>query len=107
MTLSELKNRCDMAGIAYSYGSFEQSIQPPHLVGHVIDSDNFSADDMVYYTNSNFQLELTTLKKDLQLNKVKFYLMFIGKKTKRKLKMRGYLIPLIFLILRRNKNVKK
>ncbi len=68
MTLSELKNRCDMAGIAYSYGSFEQSIQPPHLVGHVIDSDNFSADDMVYYTN---------------------------------------LIPLIFLILRRNKNVKK
>ncbi len=91
MTLSELKNRCDMAGIAYSYGSFEQSIQPPHLVGHVIDSDNFSADDMVYYTNSNFQLELTTLKKDLQLNK----------------KMRGYLIPLIFLILRRNKNVKK
>ncbi len=69
MTLSELKNRCDMAGIAYSYGSFEQSIQPPHLVGHVIDSDNFSADDMVYYTNSNFQLELTTLKKDLQLNK--------------------------------------
>lgn len=69
LTLTELNKRAIKAGFKYSYGVFKRPVEPPHLIGHVIDSDNFGADNKVYFEISPFQLELTTLSKDLELQK--------------------------------------
>lgn len=70
MTLSELKKRCEANDIPYAYGKFAKNINPPHLVGTIIDSDNFAADNIVWSSISNFRLELTTICKDLEIQKV-------------------------------------
>ena len=69
MKLSELDDLCKSLNILYAYGSFTEPISPPHLIGTIVDTDNFSADNKVYYKNCNFRLELTTTKKDLNLEK--------------------------------------
>lgn len=70
MTLSELKKRCEKNNIQYAYGRFTEPINPPHLVGTIIDSNNFAADNIVWSNISNFRLELTTVCKDLKIQKV-------------------------------------
>ena len=67
MKLSELDDLCKEINIPYAYGKFTEPINPPHLIGTVIDTDNFGADNKVWYKNCNFRLELTTIKKDLVL----------------------------------------
>ena len=69
MTLEELKTRAESTGIKYAYNNFSKPTQPPHLVVHTVNSNNFGADNKVYKENYNCQLELTTLKKDLELEK--------------------------------------
>jgi hypothetical protein len=77
MTLTELKTRAENAGFKYAYGRFEEDVNPPHLIAHKIDSDNFGADNIVYYKENNIQLELTTLKKDLELeNKIETEILY-------------------------------
>lgn len=71
MTLEELKNRAETSGFKYAYNNFKKDTVPPHLIVHCIDTDNFGADNKIYFVNTNIQLELTTIKKDLVLeNKI-------------------------------------
>lgn len=69
MTLTELKTLCESKNLNYSFGSFSETTNPPHLIGHIIDSINFGADNVVYSKNNNFMLQLTTNKKDLNLER--------------------------------------
>lgn len=71
MKLSEIDDLCEKLNIPYAYGQFQSATEPPHLIGKIIDTENFGADNKVWYKVPNFILELTTLKKDLQLeNKI-------------------------------------
>ena len=77
MTLQELKTRSEKAGFKYAYSHFNKDVQPPHIIAHKIDSDNFGADNIMYYKINNMQLELTTLKKDLELeNKIETEILY-------------------------------
>lgn len=67
MTLEELKTRAKTSGFNYSYGPFNTSIKPPHLMAKQTDSNNFGADNKVYSTSNKINLELTTNKKDQNL----------------------------------------
>jgi hypothetical protein len=77
MTLQELKTRAETAGFKYAYDHFIEDVQPPHIIAHKINSDNFGADNKMYYKINNIQLELTTLKKDLELeNKIETEILY-------------------------------
>lgn len=67
MNLEELKTRCENAGFKYAYGRFEEPIKPPHLIVTSPSSNNFNADNKVYLKVNSIMLELTTTKKDLDL----------------------------------------
>ena len=69
MKLSDIDDRCKKNNIQYAYRKFLSDIDPPHVIGTVIDTDNFGADNIVWHKSTNFRLELTTLKKDLNLEK--------------------------------------
>ncbi len=55
--------------IPYSHYDFDREVEPPHLMSTEIDSDNFLADDKVYFEKSNARLELTTDTRDRKLEK--------------------------------------
>lgn len=67
MNLEELKKRCENAGFKYAYGRFEETVNPPHLIATSPNSNNFNADNKVYLKVNSIMLELTTTKKDLDL----------------------------------------
>ena len=69
MTLSELERKCKSLDLKYAFGKFPHPVSPPHLVGSIIDTDNFGADNKVWHSTINFRLELTTLNKDTKLQK--------------------------------------
>lgn len=66
MTLEELKRRCENAGFKYSYGGFEKATEPPHLIAITTDTDNFIADNKVYYKKTPIKLDYTYIYKDLE-----------------------------------------
>ena len=71
MTLEELKNRCKNAGFKYAYGLFEQPTEPPHLVAITADTDNFMADNKVFYGKTPIKLDYTyTEKNQEEQNKI-------------------------------------
>lgn len=71
MTLEDLKTRCINTGLKYAYGRFEESVTPPHVIVTNPESENFVADNVVYLKVNSIILELTTTKKDLNLeNKI-------------------------------------
>lgn len=71
MTLEELKNRCKNAGFKYAYGLFEQPTEPPHLVAITTDTDNFMADNKVFYSKTPIKLDYTyTEKNQEEQNKI-------------------------------------
>lgn len=71
MTLQELKQRCQKAQIKYAYGRFKRPTEPPHLVAISAGTDNFMADDKVYFKNTPIQLDYTYLTKDVEMeNKI-------------------------------------
>lgn len=59
MTLEELKSRCEEEEIQYAYGAFQEPVSPPHLVALEPETDNFMADNKVYYRKGRIQLDLT------------------------------------------------
>ena len=65
-TLEELKTRCENAGFKYAYGKFEKPTPPPHLVAIISDTDNFMADNKVYYGPIPIQLDYTYTEKNLE-----------------------------------------
>ena len=77
MTWEELEKRIDSfyldeeekIKIPYSHYDFDREVEPPHLMSTEIDSDNFIADNKIYYEISNARLELTTDIRDRILEK--------------------------------------
>ena len=65
MTLEDLKTRCIKAGFKYAYGLFKEPTEPPHLIAITVDTDNFMADNKVYYGPIPIQLDYTYIVKDL------------------------------------------
>lgn len=66
MTLEELKQRCENAGFKYAYGQFKKATEPPHLVAISTATDNFMADNKVYFKKTPIQLDYTYIKKDIE-----------------------------------------
>lgn len=66
MTLEELKQKSEEAGFKYSYGVFKNAVEPPHLLAFSIDTDNFGADNKVYYKKTPIQLDYTYLDKNVE-----------------------------------------
>lgn len=66
MTLEELKTRCENAGFKYAYGLFKQPTEPPHLIAISTTTDNFMADNRVYYGSIPIQLDYTYTEKNLE-----------------------------------------
>lgn len=66
MTLEELKTKCEEQGFKYAYGVFKEAVEPPHLVAIITNTDNFMADNEVYYKNIPIQLDYTYLYKDVE-----------------------------------------
>lgn len=77
MTWEELEKRIDnfyldnedKIKIPYSHYDFDREVEPPHLMSTEIDSDNFIADNIIYFEKSNTRLELTTDTRDRNLEK--------------------------------------
>lgn len=77
MTWEELEKRIDnfyldnedKIKIPYSHYDFDREVEPPHLMSTEIDSDNFIADNIIYFEKSNTRLELTTDTRDRSLEK--------------------------------------
>lgn len=55
--------------IPYSHYDFDREVEPPHLMSTEIDSNNFIADNKIYFEKSNARLELTTDLRDRKLEK--------------------------------------
>lgn len=66
MTLEELKTRCEKEGFKYAYGKFEEATEPPHLIAITIDTDNFMADNKVYYGPIPIKLDYTYIYKNIE-----------------------------------------
>ena len=64
--LEELKTKCENAGFKYAYCKFEKPTPPPHLVAIISDTDNFMADNKVYYGPIPIQLDYTYTEKNLE-----------------------------------------
>lgn len=77
MTWEELEQRADnfyldeenKIKIPYSHYDFDREVEPPHLMSTEVDSDNFLADNKIYFKKSNARLELTTDFRDRELEK--------------------------------------
>ena len=67
MTLEELKQRCKKAGFQYAYGVFKEPVEPPHLVAIMRDTDNFMAENKVYFKDTPIQLDHTYINKDIDM----------------------------------------
>ena len=77
MNWNELENRINSfyldsengIKIPYSHFDFDREVEPPHLMSTEIDSDNFIADNKIYFEKCNARLELTTDSRDRELEK--------------------------------------
>lgn len=77
MTWEELEKRIDNfyldkennIKIPYSHYDFDREVKPPHLMSTEIDSNNYLADNKIYFEKSNARLELTTDTRDRELEK--------------------------------------
>ena len=77
MSWNELENRINNfyldsengIKIPYSHFDFDREVEPPHLMSTEIDSDNFIADNKIYFEKCNARLELTTDSRDRELEK--------------------------------------
>ena len=77
MNWNELENRINNfyldsengIKIPYSHFDFDREVEPPHLMSTEIDSDNFIADNKIYFEKCDARLELTTDSRDRELEK--------------------------------------
>ena len=66
MTLEELKQRAEQQGFKYAYGLFKRPVEPPHLVAHETDTNNFMADNHVYQKHTPIQMDYTYENKNIE-----------------------------------------
>ena len=64
--LENLKTKCENAGFKYAYGLFKQPTEPPHLIAVSTATENFMADNKVYYGTIPIQLDYTYTEKNLE-----------------------------------------
>lgn len=77
MTWEELEKRIDIfyldeeekIKIPYSHYDFDREVEPPHLMSTEVETNNFMADNKIYYEIINTRLELTTDIRDRSLEK--------------------------------------
>ena len=60
----DIKNLLKTTDLPVAYHHYEEPPKPPYIVYLFLDSDNFGADDKVFYKINNYQVELYTTKKD-------------------------------------------
>ena len=65
MTLAEIKERLVGTGFPVAYSHFSERMDPPFICYMQTGTDNFAADDAVYFPVKNVRVELYTNKKDL------------------------------------------
>ena len=73
MSYKELFDLLSTLKIPVAYNHFEESqnVMPPFLIYRERDFNTLYADDINYFDIENFELELVTIKKDIQLeNKI-------------------------------------
>lgn len=70
MTLEDLKNRCKENNIQYAYGNFNKEVKPPFLVAYTVSSENFKADDIIYFKSEEIELTYTYVNKDRDFEKL-------------------------------------
>ena len=58
MSIKEIINRLENYTVQCRFSHFSKEVAPPFMVYLVPDSDNFNADNKVYYSTKNVQLEL-------------------------------------------------
>ena len=90
MTLEELKTRCEKEGFKYAYGKFEKATEPPHLIAITADTDNFMADNKVYYGPIPIKLYYTYIYKNEEYktaDKAKFLIPGFNPKIKKVFKI--------------------
>lgn len=64
--LEAFKKKCEDIGFKYALGKFEEPTPPPHLVAKISDTDNFMADNKVYYGSIPIKLDYTYIVKNLE-----------------------------------------
>lgn len=67
--MEKLKVMLEAVGVPYAYNHFAQAEapEPPFIVFMTTGSDNFSADGKVYAKINEWEIELYTTKKDIEL----------------------------------------
>ena len=71
MTLEDLKTRCEAQGFKYAYGKFKNPTEPPFIVVHLQDTENFFADNKVYKKKTPIYMEYVYVDKDItEQNKI-------------------------------------
>lgn len=65
MSIKEIINRLENYTVQCRFSHFSKEVAPPFMVYLVPDSDNFNADNKVYYSTKNVQLELYTRENTL------------------------------------------
>lgn len=68
--LKELKEKAKENKIKYAFGVFADATEPPHLVANIIDTKTKSADNRVFITKKKILIELTTINKDIKIEKI-------------------------------------
>lgn len=69
MTLEQLTALLLTLGIPVAYSHFDHPQKPPFAVFYLLEDENMSADDGVYFTDSRFNVELYTRRKDPALER--------------------------------------
>lgn len=67
MTLDNLHNILLNLNIPVAYSHFKESVDPPYICYVCNDDNNFIADNRVYKKVNNINIELYTLKKDIEI----------------------------------------
>lgn len=55
--------------VAYDHFELKQNITPPFVVYREIQPETFKADGITYYHPKNFEIEVVTQKKDIELER--------------------------------------
>lgn len=65
MTLAEIKERLVRTGFPVAYSHFKSKTAPPFICYMQTVTDNFAADDTMYFPVKGVRIELYTCKKDV------------------------------------------
>lgn len=79
MSLLEIKNMLDTLNIDVAYDHFNKKVNPPFVAYRELSPDTFKADDYNYLNFNSYEIELCTIKKDIELESLIETLFFNNK----------------------------